>query len=193
MKFTKLSILVLVISFIPLKAQCEPDSIASLEVCFLKTNYGEMQFRFFDDAAPLTIAQFKKLINEGFYDSLTFYRVVKDHVIQAGTNIDNDIPAIQAEFNQYPHIVGSVGLARSADPNSGSTEFYICLIPRPHLDGKYTVFGQLMEGYDILEKIGNTEIVEQFVGEDKKIAFHTPKEPVIIEKATIETINYFVE
>ena len=193
MKFTKLLILLLVISFTPLSAQCKPDTIASLEVCLLKTNYGYMQFRFFDKAAPLTIEKFKNLVKEGFYDSLTFYRVVKDHVIQAGTNIDNDIPTIQAEFNQYPHVVGTVGLARSQDPNSGSTEFYICLIPRPHLDGKYTVFGQLIEGYDILENIGNTEIVEQYVGDDNNIAFHTPKEPVIIEKATIEVINYFVE
>jgi len=193
MKFIKLLILALVISFIPLKAQCGPDSLKFLETCQLETNYGIMTFRFFEDAAPLTTAKFKKLVNEGFYDSLTFYRVVKDHVIQAGTNIDNDIQTVQAEFNQYPHVVGTVGLARSEHPNSGSTEFYICLVPRPHLDGKYTVFGQLMEGYDVLEKIGNTEIVEQFVGEDKNIAFHTPKDPVIIEKATIEVINYFVE
>jgi len=185
--------LTIVLFFSSINAQCEPDSIASLEVCVIKTNYGYMQFRFFEDAAPLTVARFKNLVNEGFYDSLTFYRVVKDHVIQAGTNVDNDIPAVQAEFNQYPHVTGTVGLARNEDPNSGSTEFYICLVPRPHLDGKYTVFGQLIEGYDILEKIGNTEIVEQFVGEEKNIAFHTPKEPVIIEKATIEIINYFVE
>ncbi|MBU0528874.1 peptidylprolyl isomerase, partial [bacterium] len=159
----------------------------------LQTNHGNMTFRFFDDEAPLTTAQFKKLVNEGFYDSLTFYRVVKDHVIQAGDGGENDVPTVVAEFNQYPHIVGTVGLARSEDPNSGSTEFYICLVPRPHLDGKYTVFGQLMEGYDVLENIGNVEIVEQFVGEENNIAFHTPKEPVIIEKVTIEIINYFVE
>ena len=179
--------------FSSINAQCEPDSIASLEVCLLKTNYGDMQFRFFEDAAPLTVAKFKNLVNDGFYDSLTFYRVVKDHVIQGGTTIDNDIPTIQAEFNQYPHVTGTVGLSRNEDPNSGSTEFYICLVPRPHLDGKYTVFGQLMEGYDTLENIGNVEIVEQFVGKDKKIAFHTPKDPVIIENASIEIINYFVE
>lgn len=193
MKKTILFLSIFLMLFSPLSAQCEPDSIASLEVCLLKTNYGDMQFRFFDNAAPLTVEKFKNLVKEGFYDSLTFYRVVKDHVIQAGTNIDNDIPTIQAEFNEYPHVTGTVGLARSEDPNSGSTEFYICLVPRSHLDGKYTVFGQLMEGYDILEKIGNTEIVEQYVGEDKNIAFHTPKEPVIILEATIEIINYFVE
>ena len=175
-----LLLLSIILFFSSINAQCEPDSIASLEVCVLKTNHGDIQFRFFEDAAPLTVDKFKNLVNEGFYDSLTFYRVVKDHVIQAGTNIDNEISTVQAEFNQYPHVVGTVGLARSEDPNSGSTEFYICLIPRPHLDGKYTVFGQLMEGYDVLENIGNVEIVEQFVVEDKKIAFHTTKVPVII-------------
>lgn len=177
----------------PIYGQCEPDSIASLEICKLETNYGTMTFRFFEDAAPLTVEKFKGLANKGFYDSLTFYRVVEGHVIQAGDGGENDIPTVEAEFNEYPHVVGTVGLARSADPNSGSTEFYICLAPRPHLDGKYTVFGQLVDGYDILEAIGNTEIIEQYVGDDQSIAFHTPKEPVVIQSATIEIINYFIE
>ncbi|MEE9572657.1 MAG: peptidylprolyl isomerase [Candidatus Neomarinimicrobiota bacterium] len=193
MKNTLLILSIIFIAFSSVFAQCEPDSLASLDVCVIKTNYGEMQFRFFEDAAPLTSAKFKNLVNEGFYDSLIFYRVVKGHVIQAGDGGENNISTVQAEFNEYPHITGTVGLARSEDPNSGSTEFYICLVPRPHLDGKYTVFGQLMEGYDVLEKIGNTEIVEQYVGDDKNIAFHTPKESVIIEKASIEIVNYFVE
>lgn len=193
MKIIRLIIFTILISISSIFAQCEPDSIASLEVCLLKTNYGDMQFRFFEDVAPLTITKFKNLVKDGFYDSLKFYRVVKDHVIQAGDGGENNISTVQAEFNQYPHVTGTVGLARSQDPNSGSTEFYICLVPRPHLDEEYTVFGQLMEGYDVLEKIGNTEIVEHYVGEDNKIAFHTPKEPVIIKKATIEIINYFVE
>jgi cyclophilin family peptidyl-prolyl cis-trans isomerase len=193
MKIIRLIIFTILISISSIFAQCEPDSIASLEVCLLKTNYGDMQFKFFEDVAPLTITKFKNLVKDGFYDSLKFYRVVKDHVIQAGDGGENNISTVQAEFNQYPHVTGTVGLARSQDPNSGSTEFYICLVPRPHLDEEYTVFGQLMEGYDVLEKIGNTEIVEHYVGEDNKIAFHTPKEPVIIKKATIEIINYFVE
>ena len=193
MKKTILFLSTILILFSSLSAQYNSDSTVSLEVCLLKTNYGDMQFRFFNDVAPLTISNFKNLVNEGFYDSLTFYRVVKDHVIQAGDGGENDVPTVQAEFNKYPHITGTVGLARSEDPNSGSTEFYICLVPRPHLDGKYTVFGQLIDGYDVLEKIGNVEIIEQFVGEDKNIAFHTPKEPVIIEKATILTIKSPVE
>ncbi len=193
MKKKTLLISVIFMVVTSLSAQCEPDSIASMDVCVIQTNYGNMQFRFFEDVAPLTSEKFKNLVKEGFYDSLTFYRVVKDHVIQAGDGGENDISTVQAEFNEYPHITGTVGLARSEDPNSGSTEFYICLVPRPHLDGKYTVFGQLMEGYDVLEKIGNTEIVEQYVGDDKNIAFHAPKIPVVIEEATIEIVNYFVE
>jgi len=176
-----------------LNAQCGPDSLVTIEVCRLETNHGDMTFKFFEDAAPHTSEKFKGLVKEGFYDSLTFYRVVKDHVIQAGDGGENNIPTIESEFNEYPHVTGTVGLARSEDPNSGSTEFYICLVPRPHLDGNYTVFGQLIDGYDVLEKIGNVEIIEQFVGEEQDIAFHTPKEPVIILKASLEKIHYFIE
>ena len=190
----KIIFLILAIVFLSsLSAQCEPDSIASIDICKLETNHGVMTFRFFEDSAPLTVDKFKNLVNDRFYDSLTFYRVVKDHVIQAGDGGKNDITTVVSEFNEYPHVVGTVGLARSADPNSGSTEFYICHVPRPHLDGKYTVFGQLIDGYDVLEYIANVEILEQFVGDEGNIAFHTPKEPVIILKASIETINYFVE
>ena len=106
-------------------------------------------------------------------------------MIQAGDQGESGKPFVEDEFNDNPHIVGAVGLAHGAEPNSGSTEFYICLTPRPHLDGKYTVFGQLIEGFDVLEKIGNVEVDEQYVGESR-IAFHTPKEPVVIEKASIE-------
>jgi len=98
--------LTVILFFSSIHAQCEPDSIASLEVCVIKTNYGDMQFSFFEDAAPLTSAKFKGLVNDGFYDSLSFYRVVKDHVIQAGTGGHNDIPTVIAEFNDYPHVVG---------------------------------------------------------------------------------------
>ena len=174
-------------------SQCGPDSLVTIDVCKLETNYGTMTFKFFEDAAPLTSEKFKGLVEKGFYDSLTFYRVVKDHVIQAGDGGENDIPTVVAEFNKYPHVKGTVGLARSEDPNSGSTEFYICLVPRPHLDGNYTVFGQLIEGYNVLEKIGNVEIIEQYVGEELNIAFHKPKEPVVILKASLDKINYFIE
>ena len=177
MKFLKYGVLIVAIMVLTNCAAIshKSDSIKTIDICEVKTNYGTMKFKFFEDAAPLTTAKFKGLVNDGFYDSLLFYRVVKDHVIQAGDGGENNIPTVVVEFNKHPHVVGTVGLARSEDPNSGNTEFYICHIPRPHLDGKYTVFGQLIDGYDVLEIIANMEIVEQFVGDEGNIAFLLPK------------------
>lgn len=156
------------------------------EVCVLETNMGTMVFRFFEEDAPLTSAHFKKLVREGFYNDKPFYRVVKGHVIQGGDGEGNVGPKVQGELkssDKHRHVKGAVGLARDKEPDTGSTEFYICLEPRPHLDGKYAIFGQLIEGMDVLEKIGNVEVNPLYV---KKVAFHEPKQPVIIRKATIE-------
>ncbi len=151
------------------------------EICIIKTNYGDMTFSFYEKDAPFTVLNFKNLIKNGFYNGKRFYRVVKGHVIQAGDGGENNYPGVKAEFNKNKHIVGSLGLARGSEPDSGSTEFYICVAPRPHLDGKYTVFGQLIKGFDVLKRIENVEVIKHFLGKDKKIAFHTPKKPVIIK------------
>jgi len=152
-------------------------------VCVLQTNLGTMVFKFFEAEAPQTTRQFQKLVGDGFYNGKDFYRVVKGHVIQAG---GGGAPNLPPEFNKHPHLVGTVGLGRGDDVNSGDSEFYICVAPRPHLDGKYTVFGQLIEGYDVLEKISHVEVDENWEGADKKLAMHKPKKPVIIERARIE-------
>lgn len=154
------------------------------EVGVLKTNLGTMVFRFFESDAPETTAAIKKLMLSGFYDGKTFYRVVKGHVIQAGDVKGEAGPRVKAEFNRHPFVAGTVGLARDADPGSGTTEIFICHVPRPHLDGKYTAFGQLIAGMDVLEKIANVPVDEHF---EEGVAFHKPKQPVVIEKATIET------
>jgi len=161
------------------------DNTREETICVIETTHGVMTFRFFEEDAPLHGAHFRKLVREGFYDGKTFYRVVKGHVIQAGDGEGTAGPTVKAEFNSRPHVVGTVGMARDEDPDSGSTEFYICLAPRPHLDGKYTVFGQLVEGYDVLEKIGNLPVNEKFVGEERKVAFHEPQEPVVIRRMTL--------
>jgi cyclophilin family peptidyl-prolyl cis-trans isomerase len=153
------------------------------EVCVLETTAGTMVFRFFDEAAPRTTANFKRLVREGFYDGKPFYRVVAGHVIQAGDGGENDQPTVPGEFGAHPHVVGAVGLARDADPDSGSTEIYICHAPRPHLDGRYAVFGLLVEGFEVLEAIATAEVEEQWLGE---VAFHRPLEPVVIERARLE-------
>jgi cyclophilin family peptidyl-prolyl cis-trans isomerase len=154
------------------------------EVGVLKTNLGTMVFRFFEGDAPETTAAIKKLIRAGFYDGKTFYRVVKGHVIQAGDVAGESGPRVKAEFNRHPFIAGTVGLARDTDPGSGTTEIFICHVPRPHLNGKYTAFGQLIDGMDVLLKIASVEVVEHY---DNGVAFHKPKQPVVIEKATIES------
>lgn len=161
-----------------------PPPAKTQEVCVLKTNLGTMVFRFYEQDAPLTAAHIKKLVRDGFYDGKAFYRVVKGHVIQAGDEDGTAGPKVKAEFNSHPFVAGTVGLARDKDPDSGSTEIFICHVPRPHLDGQYTAFGELIAGQDVLEKIANVEVVEHYEG---TVAFHKPKQPVIIEKATIET------
>ncbi|HVR98065.1 MAG TPA: peptidylprolyl isomerase [Thermoanaerobaculia bacterium] len=158
------------------------------EVGVLKTSMGTMVIRFYEKDSPQTVANFKKLVREGFYDGKRFYRVVAGHVIQTGDNQDdNGRPKVKGEFNSHPFVIGTVGLARNPDPDSGSTEVFICLAPRPHLDGKYAAFGELIEGIDVLHKIGAVEVNEKWLGDaEPKVAFHEPKTPVVIEKATIE-------
>ncbi|MBP1659429.1 MAG: hypothetical protein H6P95_621 [Candidatus Aminicenantes bacterium] len=153
------------------------------EVCVLETNLGTMAFELYAEDAPKTVAQFKKLAGKGFYDGKDFYRVVVGHVIQAG---GGDAPSLPPEFNTRPHLVGTLGLGRVGDEWSGDSEIYICVAPRPHLDGRYTVFGQLIRGHDVLEKIANVPVEERWEGPDNRMAMHKPLEPVVIRRARIE-------
>jgi cyclophilin family peptidyl-prolyl cis-trans isomerase len=158
----------------------------------IKTNLGEMTFQLHDQHTPETTANFIRLAQSGWYQGKTFYRVVPGHVAQAGINDDKhpDMKTYQvkAEFSdQLPQIKGSLGLARGEDPNSGSTEFYICLERRAHLDGKYTNFGQLIAGEAVLDKIAAVQTEEKWIENPggKPIAFHQPKTSIVIEKITI--------
>ncbi len=125
---------------------------------------GKIIIEFFPEDAPKTVRNFVKLAKEGFYDGLTFHRVVPNFVAQGGCpKGDGTGDAgynIEAEFNTRSHKAGTVAMARSQDPNSASCQFYICLAPQPHLDGKYTVFGQVLEGMDIVKKIKKGDIME---------------------------------
>jgi len=152
-------------------------------VAVLETSMGTMTFRLLRDAAPATVANFERLVRAGFYDGKPFYRIVAGHVIQAGDGGDNDQPKVKGEFGAHAHIEGALGLARDADPDSGSTEIYICLAPRPHLDGSYAVFGLIEDGIDVLRRIGGVPVVEKW---DGRVAFHKPIKPVIIERAYLK-------
>lgn len=151
----------------------------------IETSAGTMTFKLFTDDAPLTAANFTRLAETGWYKGKTFYRVVEGHVIQAGSEEDNDQPMVQAEFNKNPHIKGALGLARGEDPDSGSTEIYICHDARPHLDGNYTVFGQMQQGFDVLDRIAKAPVKEQWIGKERQVAFHQPLQPVVIQSIRV--------
>jgi cyclophilin family peptidyl-prolyl cis-trans isomerase len=118
---------------------------------------GKIVIQFFPEDAPNTVKNFIKLARVGFYDGVVFHRVVPGFVVQGGdptgTGLSGPGYTIDAEFNKRRHLKGSVAMARSEDPNSAGSQFYICLEAQPHLDGNYTVFGQVIEGMDVVTKI----------------------------------------
>src|SRR5205809_6360603 len=143
---------------------------SSNEGAVIKTNEGEMVVQFWTDAAPNTIENFKKLARQGFYDGTIFQRIVKDFMIQGGDPNSKD-PAkensygqggpgyqIKAEFNDHPHDRGVISMARSSDPDSAGSQFFICLAPLHRLDHQYTSLGKVIKGEDVLEKIGTTQV-----------------------------------
>src|SRR5438067_7221737 len=135
--------------------QENPPMNASNEVAIIKTSEGDMVVQFWNDAAPNTIENFKKLAREGFYDGTIFHRIIKGFMIQGGDPNSKD-PAkessygqggpsytIKAEFNDFPHVRGVISMARGNDPDSAGSQFFICLASAPQLDHKYTTFGKL--------------------------------------------------
>jgi peptidylprolyl isomerase/peptidyl-prolyl cis-trans isomerase B (cyclophilin B) len=118
---------------------------------------GRIVFKFFPEAAPKTVENFITLAQKGFYNGLSFHRVVPGFVVQGGDPAGNGSGGpgytIKAEFNDHLHLRGTVAMARAADPDSAGSQFYICLAPQPGLDHQYTVFGQVTEGDALLDKI----------------------------------------
>lgn len=144
----------------PMPKKAETVAPAKTKVAVLETAKGNITFKFFPDDAPKTVENFVHLTNQGFYNGLTFHRVVKTprpFVIQGGDPKGDGTGGpgytIPAEFNARPHLEGTVAMARTEDPNSAGSQFYICLTPQPALDGKYTVFGQVIEGLENIHKI----------------------------------------
>ena len=121
------------------------------------TSKGDIKMRLFADKAPITVANFVNLAKRGYYDGLTFHRVVPSFVVQGGdptgTGGGGSGQNLPAEFSDVPHVKGTVSMARSSDPNSADSQFYVSLGRHPHLDRKYTVFGYVVEGMENVEKI----------------------------------------
>ncbi|MHB8841218.1 MAG: peptidylprolyl isomerase [Candidatus Aquicultor sp.] len=145
----------------------------------IETNKGKIVFSFYPNKAPNTVQNFIKLANSGYYNGIKWHRVVPGFVIQGGDPLskDNDPNndgsggpgyTVKAEFNDLQHVVGTVAMARSDDPDSAGSQFYICLGTLPDLDGKYTIFGQVTEGMDVVNSIQVGDIMKQVYIEEKK-------------------------
>jgi peptidyl-prolyl cis-trans isomerase B (cyclophilin B) len=159
------------------------DSAAAKEVAVIKTSLGEMVVEFWPDIAPKTVENFKTLAKKGFYDGTAFHRVIKGFMIQGGDPLTKDAAKvamwgtgdpgykIDAEFSTRPHVRGVISMARNGDPreqmgqpprpqfaNSAGSQFFICHATVPHLDGKYSAFGKLIKGEDVLDKIAETPV-----------------------------------
>src|SRR5579859_6519979 len=129
-----------------------------------------MVVEFWPDVAPKTVENFKALAGKGFYDGTAFHRIVKGFMIQGGDPLTKDPSqerswgtggpghTIKAEFNDRSHKRGVISMARSSDPDSAGSQFFICLGDASFLDGKYTAFGLLVRGDEVLEAIGNTPV-----------------------------------
>lgn len=146
------------------------------EVAVIETSVGQIVVEFWPDVAPKTVENFKGLAKKGYYDGTCFHRVIKGFMIQGGDPLTKDPNQenrwgtggpgyqIKAEFNDRHHDRGVISMARSSDPDSAGSQFFICH-GNPHfLDRQYTAFGKLIKGDDVLEKIATT-------------ATHTPDRP----------------
>ena len=152
------------------------------KVAIISTKFGDMVVEFYDDVAPMHVESFKILADEGYFDGTTFHRVIPGFVIQGGDpnskdedrmndgiggragkffgigrEDDSNSWTIPAEFNDKDHVKGTLSMARSSNPNSGSSQFFICHAATPQLNNQYTVFGQVIEGLDVIDQIVYSE------------------------------------
>lgn len=159
-------------------------------IAVIQTNHGRIVVKFFPDHAPGHAENFQKLATEGFYDGVRFHRVIPGFMIQGGDPNTKDQPrhthgtggpgyTINAEFNEIPHTPGILSAARTSDPNSAGSQFFLMHQTSPHLNRQYSVFGQVIEGMDVVETI------VALPRDDRDNPLE--ENPAIMEKVTIAT------
>jgi peptidyl-prolyl cis-trans isomerase B (cyclophilin B) len=125
----------------------------------ITTRLGKMVVKFYPDLAPIHVKNFITLAEKGFYDGTPFHRVIPGFMIQGGDPSGNGTGGpgytIPAEFSSKKHLPGILSMARTSDPNSAGSQFFVMVAPSPSLDNKYSVFGELVEGIDVAQKIVN--------------------------------------
>ena len=159
----------------------------------LKTTYGDVKIELFQDIAPNHVERIKTLANSKMYDGVVFHRVIDGFMAQTGdvqfgnTNNENfnldragtggsNLPDLKSEFSNVPHTKGTLSMARSSDPNSANSQFFICLESAPHLDRNYSVFGKVIEGMEFIDMIKKGSGPNGSVAEpDKIITFRSIK------------------
>ena len=168
------------------------QSIAEENIMILKLKDGDVKIELFEDVAPNHVKRIKELANDGKYDNVVFHRVIDGFMAQTGDvkfgnseskDFDlrragmggSDLPDLKQEFSSLPHDRGTLSMARSSDPNSANSQFFICFKPAPFLDRQYTVFGKVIEGMDLVDKIkrGDESNNGSVKDPDKIISFKT--------------------
>jgi len=149
-------------------------AIAKEDIMILKLKDGDVKIELFSDVAPKHVERIKTLASEGKYDNVVFHRVIDGFMAQTGDlkfgnssseNFDlrkagtggSDLPDLKQEFSNIPHLRGTLSMARSSDPNSANSQFFICFQPAPFLDRQYTVFGKVVEGMEYVDQIKRGE------------------------------------
>ena len=160
----------LIIKFLILSFILTNNIIAEENIMILKLKDGDVKIQLFDDKAPNHVKRIKKLAEEGKYDGVVFHRVIDGFMAQTGdvkfgnsSNGDfdlkragmggSDLPDLKEEFSDLPHERGTLSMARSQDPNSANSQFFICFKESSFLDRQYTVFGKVIEGMELVDKI----------------------------------------
>jgi len=140
----------------------------------IETEKGNLVLELFASDVPVTVNNFVFLARDGFYNGLTFHRVVRDpapFVVQGGcpkgNGMGNPGYYIDDEITEHTHVTGALSMARTSQPNTNGCQFFICLAPQPHLDGSYSVFGQLIEGWDVLDRIEQGDVINRITIEEE--------------------------
>ena len=192
MKSILINLLAAILAVASVNAEERKPMNSANEVAVIKTSEGEMIAEFWPDVAPNTVENFKKLARSGFYDGTAFHRIVKAFMIQGGDPLTKDPTKesrygtgdpgykIKAEFNDRSHERGVLSMARSSDPDSAGSQFFICLANVSRLDHQYTTFGKIIKVDDVLGKIGDTEVTMSDSGERSK-----PTKRVTVESIKI--------
>lgn len=148
----------------PNKIVNRAETLLSNDSAIIRTAHGNIRFKFYKDKAPNTIKKIKSLIDNAFYNGIIFHRVIPGTILQTGKNksrkITGDSIRLKSEINNLQHDYGTISMARyENDPDSANSQFFIALKRLPDLDEKYTIFAQVVDGFDTLNKISEGDVI----------------------------------